>query len=97
MGKYTGISSECAVPMDRRDSIPISKRSPIMAQIVIGTPGTIKNLMTYKKLGVTRLKILVFDEADQMLAEVNFVLLSRCCLTRLTSTTEPSFLVLLEN
>ncbi|KAK2401135.1 DEAD-box ATP-dependent RNA helicase [Trifolium repens] len=72
MGKYTGISSESAIPMDKRDSIPISKRSPIMAQIVIGTPGTIKNLMTYKKLGVTRLKILVFDEADQMLAEDGF-------------------------
>ncbi|GAU41913.1 hypothetical protein TSUD_25550 [Trifolium subterraneum] len=69
MGKYTGISSECSIPMDKRDSIPISKRPPIMAQVVIGTPGTIKNLMTYKKLGVTRLKILVFDEADQMLAE----------------------------
>lgn len=92
MGKYTGISSECAVPMDRRDSIPISKRSPIMAQIVIGTPGTIKNLMTYKKLGVTRLKILVFDEADQMLAEVNFITF-RYCVTRRTSTTIPSFLV----
>ncbi|CAJ2672548.1 DEAD-box ATP-dependent RNA helicase 38 [Trifolium pratense] len=72
MGKYTGISSECAVPMDKRDSIPISKRPPISAQVVIGTPGTIKNLMTHKKLGVTRLKILVFDEADQMLAEDGF-------------------------
>lgn len=83
MGKYTGISSECAVPMDSRDSTPISKRAPIMAQVVIGTPGTIKKWMTYKKLGVTRLKILVFDEADQMLAEVNFVTLIRCCLTML--------------
>ncbi|XP_004506252.1 DEAD-box ATP-dependent RNA helicase 38 [Cicer arietinum] len=72
MGKYTGISSECAVPMDSRDSTPISKRAPIMAQVVIGTPGTIKKWMTYKKLGVTRLKILVFDEADQMLAEDGF-------------------------
>ncbi|KAJ1377319.1 RNA helicase, DEAD-box type, Q motif [Sesbania bispinosa] len=72
MGKYTGISSECAVPTDRRDSLPISKRPPIMAQVVIGTPGTIKTWMSYKKLGVTRLKILVFDEADQMLAEDGF-------------------------
>ena len=55
-----------------------------MAQVVIGTPGTIKNLITYKKLGVTKLKILVFDEADQMLAEVIFFMLIRCCLTRLT-------------
>ncbi|KAJ7972299.1 DEAD-box ATP-dependent RNA helicase-like protein [Quillaja saponaria] len=72
MGKYTGISSECAVPMDSRDTLSISKRAPIMAQVVIGTPGTIKKLMSLKKLGVSRLKILVFDEADQMLAEDGF-------------------------
>ncbi|KAI4300381.1 hypothetical protein L6164_033767 [Bauhinia variegata] len=72
MAKYTGISSECAIPTDSRDSIPISKRAPIMAQVVIGTPGTIKKWMTFKKLGVSRLKILVFDEADQMLAEDGF-------------------------
>ncbi|MED6149703.1 DEAD-box ATP-dependent RNA helicase 38 [Stylosanthes scabra] len=72
MGKYTGISSECAVPTDSRDSIPLQKRAPIMAQVVIGTPGTIKKWISYKKLAVTRLKILVFDEADQMLAEDGF-------------------------
>lgn len=70
MGRYTGISSELALPADSRDSIPISKRAPIMAQVVIGTPGTIKKWMSFKKLGGSRLKILVFDEADQMLAEV---------------------------
>lgn len=70
MGKYTGINSECAIPADSRDSIPISKRAPIMAQVVIGTPGTIKRWMSFRKLSVVRLKILVFDEADQMLAEV---------------------------
>ncbi|KAK7345229.1 hypothetical protein VNO77_15821 [Canavalia gladiata] len=72
MGKYTGISSECAVPMDSRDALPIAKRAPIMSQVVIGTPGTIKKWMSFKKLGATRLKILVFDEADQMLAEDGF-------------------------
>ncbi|XP_061363840.1 DEAD-box ATP-dependent RNA helicase 38-like [Gastrolobium bilobum] len=72
MGKYTGISSECAIPADSRDALPIAKRAPIMAQVVIGTPGTINMWMAYKKLGVTRLKILVFDEADQMLAEDGF-------------------------
>lgn len=70
MGKYTGISSECAIPKDSRDGTTIAKRSPITAQVVIGTPGTIQKWMGFKKLGVTRLKILVFDEADQMLAEV---------------------------
>ncbi|OIW01580.1 hypothetical protein TanjilG_21160 [Lupinus angustifolius] len=72
MGKYTGISSECAIPTDSRVDLPIAKRAPIMAQVIIGTPGTIKKWMTFKKLGVTRLKILVFDEADQMLAEDGF-------------------------
>ncbi|EXB75944.1 DEAD-box ATP-dependent RNA helicase 38 [Morus notabilis] len=72
MGKYTGITSECAVPMDSRDYMPISKRAPISAQIVIGTPGTIKKWMSAKKLGTSYLKILVFDEADHMLAEDGF-------------------------
>jgi len=69
MGKYTGIASECAVPTDS-NALSIAKRAPIMAQVVIGTPGTIKKWMSFKKLGAARLKILVFDEADQMLAEV---------------------------
>ncbi|KAK7267840.1 hypothetical protein RIF29_20519 [Crotalaria pallida] len=72
MGKYTGISSECAIPTDSRVDLSVAKRPPIMAQVIIGTPGTIKKWMSYKKLGVTRLKILVFDEADQMLAEDGF-------------------------
>lgn len=45
-----------------------------MAQIVIGTPGTIKNLIAFKKLALTKLKILVFDDADQLLAEVHICL-----------------------
>lgn len=75
MGKHTGITSECAIPMDSSNYIPINKRAPIIAQVVIGTPGTIKKWMSAKKLGVSNVKILVFDEADHMLAEVTFVLL----------------------
>lgn len=70
MGKHTGITSECAVPMDSTNFISITKRPPVTAQIVIGTPGTVKKWMSAKKLGVNTLKILVFDEADHMLAEV---------------------------
>lgn len=70
MGKHTGITSECAVPMDSTNYIPINKRPPVTAQIVIGTPGTIKRWMSAKKLSVSCIKILVFDEADHMLAEV---------------------------
>ncbi|GKV37622.1 hypothetical protein SLEP1_g45627 [Rubroshorea leprosula] len=70
MGRHTGITSECAVPQE--NSLPITKRAPITAQVVIGTPGTIKRWMSAKKLGVSCVKILVFDEADHMLAESGF-------------------------
>jgi len=79
MGKYTGISSEPAIPGMGKTSTPPSRRPPIMSQVVIGTPDTIKCLMMFKKLEMTRLKILVFDEADQMLAQVNLVILIRGC------------------
>lgn len=70
MGKYTGITSEAAISMDSSNYIPISKRPPITAQVVIGTPGTINKWVTARKLSLSYLKILVFDEADHMLAEV---------------------------
>lgn len=73
MGKYTGITSECAVPAVSADYVPMSKRPPITAQVVIGTPGTIKKWMSSRKLGVSCLKILVFDEADHMLSEVSTI------------------------
>ncbi|PKI72560.1 hypothetical protein CRG98_007082 [Punica granatum] len=72
MGKYTGITSEAAVPMDSSNYLPITKRPPVTAQVVIGTPGTIKKWMSAKKLSGTFIKILVFDEADHMLAEDGF-------------------------
>lgn len=72
MGKYTGITSEAAVPMDSSSYLPINKRPPVTAQIVIGTPGTIKKWMSLRKLSGNFMKILVFDEADHMLAEVIF-------------------------
>ncbi|KAH8505747.1 hypothetical protein Peur_044919 [Populus x canadensis] len=72
MGKYTGISSECAVPIENRNNDRSRYRPPISAQVVIGTPGTIKRLMSQKKLGVNDMKVLVFDEADHMLAKDGF-------------------------
>ncbi|KAI8563195.1 hypothetical protein RHMOL_Rhmol03G0093800 [Rhododendron molle] len=72
MGKYTGITSECAIPMDGTNYIPVSQRAPVSAQVVIGTPGTINKWVTAKKLSMSYLKILVFDEADHMLAESGF-------------------------
>lgn len=75
MGKYTGITSMCAIPSDSANYIPISRRPPVTDQVVIGTPGTIKKWISAKKLATRDVKILVFDEADHMLAEVGFVYL----------------------
>ncbi|XP_073150769.1 DEAD-box ATP-dependent RNA helicase 38-like [Henckelia pumila] len=72
MGKFSGITSELAIPSDPANYIPIQKRPPIMAQVIIGTPGTICKWMLAKKLGMSQLKILVFDEADHMLGESGF-------------------------
>lgn len=72
MGKYTGITSFCAIPQDSSNYIPITKCPPVTDQVVIGTPGTIKKWTSAKKLGTRDVKILVFDEADHMLAEVVF-------------------------
>lgn len=75
MGKFTGITSELGLPADKANYMPISKRAPITAQVIIGTPGTINKWIAAKKLGTSQLKILVFDEADHMLAEVILLLL----------------------
>ncbi|CAA6671271.1 unnamed protein product [Spirodela intermedia] len=72
MGKFTGITSVCAIPTDSAHYVPIAKRAPITEQVVIGTPGTIKKWMSAKKLSTREMKILVFDEADHMLAEDGF-------------------------
>ena len=50
--------------------MPVSKMPPINDQIVIGTSGTLIKWITNKKVATREIKILVFDEADHMLAEV---------------------------
>lgn len=69
MGKFTGITAEVAVP-ESNQGVTTARRAPVSAQVVIGTPGTLKKWMAFKKLGLNHLKILVFDEADHMLATV---------------------------
>jgi ATP-dependent RNA helicase DDX19/DBP5 len=72
MGKFTGITCMCAIPEESSSFVPVAKRPPITDQVVIGTPGTIKKWLSFKKLATRDTKILVFDEADHMLAEVIF-------------------------
>uniref|UniRef100_A0A6V7QRH4 RNA helicase n=1 Tax=Ananas comosus var. bracteatus TaxID=296719 RepID=A0A6V7QRH4_ANACO len=72
MGKFTGITSKCAIPSASRDAIPIAKQPPITDQVVIGTPGTMKSWINSRKLSTRDIQILVFDEADHRLAEDGF-------------------------
>ncbi|GMI87277.1 LOW EXPRESSION OF OSMOTICALLY RESPONSIVE GENES 4 [Hibiscus trionum] len=72
MAKYTGITSECAIPMTSTNYIPNHKLPPITAQVVIGTPGTARNRIVSKKLDVSYVKILVLDEAGPMFEEEGF-------------------------
>jgi ATP-dependent RNA helicase DDX19/DBP5 len=72
MGKFTGITCACAIPPAQKDYVPVSKMPPINDQIVIGTSGTLIKWITNKKVATREIKILVFDEADHMLAEVCF-------------------------
>jgi ATP-dependent RNA helicase DDX19/DBP5 len=72
MGKFTGITCACAIPPAQKDYVPISRMAPVTDQIVIGTSGTLMKWIGNKKLSTRDIKILVFDEADHMLAEVHF-------------------------
>ncbi|KAJ4744435.1 ATP-dependent RNA helicase DBP5 [Rhynchospora pubera] len=72
MGKFTGITCMCAIPDRSTSYLPISKRPPITDQVVIGTPGTINKWLVSKKLATRDLNIIVFDEADHMLAQDGF-------------------------
>ncbi|KAJ2768750.1 RNA helicase required for poly(A+) mRNA export [Coemansia nantahalensis] len=62
MGKYT--------PMKAVYAIKDSKiKGTVDAQIVIGTPGTVSDLIRKKQLPMQRVKLFVLDEADSMIEQ----------------------------
>lgn len=61
MGKYTGITSALAVPE------AVEKGQALNAQVIIGTPGTVLDLMRRKQIDISAIKVCVLDEADNML------------------------------
>ena len=68
MGKFTGL--KCATTADN-----IELGSHINAQVIIGTPGKLKSWMKRGRsqmMNPKDLRILVFDEADQMMATDGF-------------------------
>ena len=65
MGKYAKIT--IAYTADPRWVERSSRRDKVDAQVVIGTPGKMLGWMREKQLDCKGMKILVFDEADQMM------------------------------
>ncbi|KAF8969172.1 P-loop containing nucleoside triphosphate hydrolase protein [Flammula alnicola] len=62
MGKYTNVQTEYAI----KENLPRDATN-ITAQIIVGTPGTMMDLMRRKVLDVSHVKVFVLDEADNML------------------------------
>lgn len=63
MGKYTTITTKFVskeMPNER-------SRRPISEQIVVGTPGKVNELLEKRQLRTEHVKVLVLDEADNML------------------------------
>jgi ATP-dependent RNA helicase DDX19/DBP5 len=61
MGKFTSITTAFAI----KDSV--EKGAKVNANIVIGTPGTVTELIKRRQIDVKDIRIFVLDEADNML------------------------------
>jgi translation initiation factor 4A len=67
LSEYIGISCYCATggtPI--RDDLKALERG---AQFIVGTPGRVYDLMSRRALGREYIKVLIMDEADQMLED----------------------------
>ncbi|THH08885.1 hypothetical protein EW145_g2402 [Phellinidium pouzarii] len=71
MGKYTPVKTDYAIKADVRTTVPLT------AHVVVGTPGTMADLLKRQKIDSSMVKVLVLDEADNMLDQEN---LSEQCL-----------------
>ncbi|ANB13143.1 ATP-dependent RNA helicase DBP5 [Sugiyamaella lignohabitans] len=61
MGKFTDITTALAIP----DSY--ERNAKVNAHIIVGTPGTVLDLVRRRQLDLSALKVFVLDEADNML------------------------------
>lgn len=61
MSKFTNITTKLVV----KDSL--QRNEPVQAQIIVGTPGTVADVIKRRLLPVQAVKIFVLDEADNML------------------------------
>ncbi|XP_076948399.1 DEAD-box ATP-dependent RNA helicase 38-like [Bidens hawaiensis] len=72
MGQFTRITSDLVLPGDISSKsycnhIPVSKRAPATAQVIISSPGTAYQMIALHKLRTSNLKIIVFEVADLMM------------------------------
>eukprot|EP00252_Welwitschia_mirabilis_P026705 TRINITY_DN883_c0_g1_i4.p1 TRINITY_DN883_c0_g1~~TRINITY_DN883_c0_g1_i4.p1 ORF type:complete len:515 (+),score=99.26 TRINITY_DN883_c0_g1_i4:170-1714(+) len=76
IGKYTTITSACAVKTENLSATgrmsAMGRRDPVTDQVVIGTPGTLRKWLGNRVLSCRYINIVVFDEADHMLAQDGF-------------------------
>jgi ATP-dependent RNA helicase DDX19/DBP5 len=63
MGSFMqGLIVEAAVPQDAA-----ARSRKIEASVIVGTPGTTMDMIRKRSMDVKQLKVLVLDEADNML------------------------------
>lgn len=68
MGKFSNISATSTAAAD----YGASRRAKIEDQVVIGTHGKLRDWINKRVLAIKNVKILVFDEADEMLKQDGF-------------------------
>ena len=62
MGKFTPVQTEYAI----KDHLPRGT-TRVTAQVIVGTPGTMTDLIRRKVIDVSEVTVFVLDEADEML------------------------------
>ncbi|KAK9493244.1 P-loop containing nucleoside triphosphate hydrolase protein [Lipomyces doorenjongii] len=62
MGQFTGVSTAFAIPGERGE-----RGRTVTANIVVGTPGTVLDMIFRRQLKTDKLKVFVLDEADNMI------------------------------
>ncbi|KAK9460260.1 uncharacterized protein V1516DRAFT_679361 [Lipomyces oligophaga] len=68
MGKFTQVTTAFAIRADNdRSSIRAARSVKLEANIVVGTPGTVVDMIKRRQLSTEHIKIFVLDEADNML------------------------------
>ncbi|KAG5422250.1 DBP5 [Candida metapsilosis] len=65
MGKFSSITTQLVVP----ESVP--RGQAVHAQIIVGTPGLVNDLVNRRLINVNNVKVFVLDEADNMLDAQN--------------------------